>query len=341
MMVTAVIPAAEHPAFAQSRSAADIAQARELFNEGIRLREQGDLPGAIEKLRAAHAVGDTPITGRELGRAYVAAGKLVEAREAFLSVARIVPQPAETARSKTARDDSVRLAEQVRARIPSVTLRVTGASADDVTVSLDGALVPTEALSAPRLVNPGRHTVTAVAARSNQGPDVETTVEVAEGESRDVELKFVPVAPARVETGPASGNGPQPPASAEVPASEATRGSTTPNLGAWVYVGFGVAAAGVGVGAVTGILSFSKAAAVKRACQGELCPLTVDSDLRTGRALGTASTIAFAAAGAGAVLGVFALVLPHHDEPQGASTKPPIVVRPWLSAMGAGLDGSF
>ncbi len=337
MTVAAFLPAAEHRAFAQARSASDIAQARELFNDGIRLRDQGDLPDAIEKLRAAHALGDTPITGLELGRAYLAAGKLVDAREVFLSVARIATRPAETARSTAARTESAKLAEQVRARIPSVTIRVTGVPVDDVSVSLDGAPVPTEALSAPRLVNPGTHTM---AARPTHGNAVETTVELREGENRDVELKlvFVPAA-SNPDLGPGAVT--PPPAGSEPPAQTMPAPSASKRLSPWVYVGFGVAAAGVGVGTVTGLLSISKATSVKDQCRDLACPSSVDGDLQSGRTLGTVSTIAFVGAGVGAVVGVLALTLWRHDDSPGVSTSSPVVVRPWLSATGAGFDGSF
>ena len=68
------------PALAHAEpTAEDLASARELFKEGRALREKGDLPKALEKLRAAHALGQTPITGLELARTYVLVGRLVEA----------------------------------------------------------------------------------------------------------------------------------------------------------------------------------------------------------------------------------------------------------------------
>jgi hypothetical protein len=336
MIVTAfAFPTTIHSAFAQSRSGADIAEARELFNDGMRRREQGDLPGAIEKLRAAHALGNTPITGIELGRTYLQAGDLVDAREAFLSVARIPPNPAETAHSKAARDESATLADQVRARIPSVMIRVTGVPTDTVAVSLDGALVPTEALVAPRLVNPGSHEISA---RSTSGGNAQTTIEVKEGESRDVELKIAFAADAHATP-------PLPPSPTPAESTSSTEPGPSPAKASGrsplVYVGFGVAAAGVGVGAVTGILSMSKATAVKDQCRDELCPTSVDGDLKSGRTLGDISTVAFVVAGAGAVAGVLALVLTGHDQHSGATKAQTFAVRPWLSPTSAGLSGSF
>src|SRR5580658_3205648 len=129
-------------AFAQQPSAVDVAQARDLFNQGLRLREKGDANGAVEKLKAAHALANTPITGLELGKTYELVGKLVEAREVLLSIGRLPVQPSETARSTAARIEAARLAEDLRPRIPTLTVKITGAPASAVTVSIDDAPIP-------------------------------------------------------------------------------------------------------------------------------------------------------------------------------------------------------
>ena len=63
---------------------ADLAQARELRNQGRELRAAGDLRGALAKFKAAHAVGQTAVTGIELARTHAALGEIVEAREVCL-----------------------------------------------------------------------------------------------------------------------------------------------------------------------------------------------------------------------------------------------------------------
>jgi hypothetical protein len=227
------------PAFAQSRSAGDVAQARELMNQGKALREKGDLPGAVEKLKAADALIHTPITAIELGRTYALVGKLVESREAFLSIARIPVTPEETARSAAARTESEKLAEQVRPRIPSLNIRVTGVSPSDTVVfTMDGAAIPTEALAAPRLVNPGSH---ALVARSTAGGKAEASVDLKEGETRNVELKIVPTGAAA----PAVTAAPSPPESAAPPGPDLD-GSEGANVGNTQRV-LGIVIGGVGL----------------------------------------------------------------------------------------------
>jgi hypothetical protein len=212
LLTLALFASAPTVAYAQAPSAGDIAQARELLNAGETLRDHGDLPHALEKLQAADALLHTPITALELARTYAQAGKLVEARETFLGVARIPVSREETSRSKAARAQSEKLADEIGPKIPVLNIRVTGVALDTVAIAIDGAAVPTGAVAAPRMVNPGSHVVRAT---STAGGEAETTISLKEGETRDVELKIVftggslatPVAPSsstRSEPGTAS-----------------------------------------------------------------------------------------------------------------------------------------
>jgi hypothetical protein len=186
----------------QAPSAIDLAQARPLLNEAFELREKGDLAGALERFKAAHSLAETPITGTELGRTYMAVGKLVEARETLLSVARIPRRSAETERSVAARAESAQLAEQLRPRIPSVIIKVTGVPEASVTVTIDGATIPADALAAPRFLDPGSHALAATSA----GREAALNVELKEGEVREVVLKIdLPAPPAsQASAGPST-----------------------------------------------------------------------------------------------------------------------------------------
>jgi hypothetical protein len=331
-VVTATVTAAMATcplALAQQRPATDLAHAKELFNEGVDLREKGDVAGALEKLRAAYAAASTPITGLELGRTYVAAGKLVEAREALLAVARLEVAHQETPRSTAARASAAQLAEQVQGRIPRLTVKVEGAEPGSVTVLIDGTSLPNDTLSAPHPVNPGTHEVVAT---STAGAHASATVEVRESESREVTLSVAaphaaPPTTASVWNTPGSG-------ATEQSEPAAARSGPSPLL---VYGGFGLAGVGVAVGTVTGIVAMGKASAVNDACRNSSnCPKSIDGDLSTGRTMATISTVAFAAAGAGAVVGVLALVLGHKKEAAPSAAW----ITPWASPGGAGIAGA-
>jgi hypothetical protein len=314
-------------ALAQQPSAMDVAQARELFNQGLRLRDKGDANGAIEKLKAAHALANTPITGLELGRTYEQVGKLVEARETLLSIGRIAVQPTETPRASAGRVEGARMAEDLRARIPSLTVKVTGVPIATVAVSIDGASVPSEVLEAPRPVNPGSHEVFA---RSTTGGTAQTTVDLKEGDAREVELKIAFVGPAVQASHSPSG---APGTPTESPPPQASKG-----LSPVFYAGASLAGAGLVVGGITGALALSKASSVRQGCPNDTCSSAAYSDLQSGRTLGNVSTVGFIAAGVGAVVGVIGFVLsPHHDDSAPKTDS----LGPTLGPGGAGIQGTF
>lgn len=305
------------PAFAEI-SASDLESARELYKQGKELRAAGDMKGALEKFKQGHALGQTPVTGLELGRAHMDLAQLLEAREVFLSIARLPVQSDEGEKSAGARTEAAQLAEQLRPRIPTLTVKVLGAPAgSSPVVTVDGVTIPPAAVGAPRKLNPGSHDVTA---KSTGGPEEHATIELKEGESKELPLTL---------KAPIAGADPLP------PKPEEKGGATKTN--SLVYVGFGVGAVGVVAGTVTGILAFGKASTVDAAChQTTNCPASAKSDVTSGRTLGTISTISFIVGGAGALVGVYGLLTPVKTAPQAG-----FVVHPQVGLGWAGMNGSF
>lgn len=276
------------PAFAQ-RSAADIETARQLYNQGVELRDRGDLRGALEKLKAAHALGNTPITGVELCKTHASLAQPVEAREVCLGVGRIPPLAGETPRSQEARNEAARIAEDMRPKIAVVRLHITGVpQGRDPIVTVDGAPVPLAALGEARAVNPGRHDVSA---RVGKGPETRSQVDVAPGESKDISLPVTPgpeeVAP--VPVGPVR-EGEQPP--------PRERGNALATVG-WVIGGVGV-----GIGAITGIVALSDKSDLDKKCTDKICGTEDHDALDSAKKWGNVSTAFFIIGGAGLMLGL-------------------------------------
>ena len=118
----AVLACAAVPRVAMAQAPpGDVSRARELFVQASELRDKGDLPGALEKFMAAHTLADNPVTTFEVARTYAALGRLVEARDAYASIARFPPQADETERATQARRDGAKAAEDLRARLPEQT----------------------------------------------------------------------------------------------------------------------------------------------------------------------------------------------------------------------------
>ncbi len=179
-----------------SPTPADIESARALYVSGKELREAGDLRASLEKFKAAHALVPTPITALELAHAYVLLDKPLEARQLAMSVERLPVAPDESRKAAAARDEARALDAKLSAVIPSLVLVLKNHQGMSSRVLIDGEIVPTEALSVPRKVNPGHHVVV------GQTEEGETTVaiDLNEGESKNVVLDFEHIAPRPAKT---------------------------------------------------------------------------------------------------------------------------------------------
>lgn len=305
-------------------TAADLESARELYKEAKALRDSGDLKGALQKFKQAHAYGQTPVTALELGRAHMQLGELVEAREVLLSIARMKVQPDETEKSAAARQEGADLAEELRPKIPTLDIKITGVpESAPVELTVDGAAVPVVSLSAVRKTNPGAH---AIVVRSG-GREVKNDVTVAAGETKQVALALDGSA-ATASTGGT--------VSTTTPAGSDAGGGRAISPVTWIGLGVGVA--GIAVGSVTGIVAMGKASKADDACRGTVCPKSVENDVKSGRTMATVSTIGFAAGAAGlvvAAVGWFVLSPPKTQTSAGLRVKP--IASPWF----AGLDGTF
>jgi hypothetical protein len=120
--VLALLGATLFPAAARAQSPqpGGLDRARELFVEATAQRDAGDARGSLEKFKAAHDLATNPVTTLELGRTYAMLGMILEAREAFLSTARIPIQPDETTRATQARQDAARLAADAQEQIDRI-----------------------------------------------------------------------------------------------------------------------------------------------------------------------------------------------------------------------------
>ena len=207
---TVLVPSLLAPSLAFAEpSAADKETARNLMKEGDTKFAAKDYAGALKAYQGAHAIMQVPSTGLPLARAEIERGLFVEARDTLLQVTRHPKDAKEPAAFAKAREEAADLAQKLTPRIPSLNIVVEGAPSDLATVAVDGASVPAAALSAPRKVNPGSHTITASA---NGFRNASATVQVKEGETEKVTLKLVPSdgsepPPANVPSAPIQGGG--------------------------------------------------------------------------------------------------------------------------------------
>jgi hypothetical protein len=306
-------------------SLSDRETARSLMDDGDAKRDKGDQRGALKSYEAADAIMRVPTTGLEVARTQAVLGLLLEARETLGRVVRIPPKPGEPAPFSAARKTAETLSAELAARIPSVTVAVVnGDPTQPAQIVFDGEAVPPAAAAAPRKVNPGRHTVAARSGTLEKSVDV--TVLERETKTVTIDLKPPPV-------------GVMPPKDDEAPQSSGP--SILPKV--MIYGGFGLGAVGVGIGAVTGLMSISKVNDVKKSCIGDVCPTNRQSDIDSAKSLGTISTIAFIAGGIGVGVGVIGIVLQNKQtttEPSSGTSKP-FTLSADVGPSWAGLHGTF
>jgi hypothetical protein len=310
------------PAAAQE-DAATRAAARKLAEDGVAALQAGDSGKAVDKLDKAFRTLRAPSIALWSGRALAKHGQLVEAAERLLEATRL-PVSGETAVQEQAKADAAKELEQLRPRIPNLVIRVDGEG--DVNVSLDGKDVPASLLGEDRPVNPGAHQLRAL--RGNEQRTEQVTL--AEGERKEVVLRFAGTAPAL---------GPTPIAPPEAPAdSGPSKGSRT-----LAFVALGVGGAGLILGGVTGALALSKKSALdddEEHCADDRCVYAVEDDVSSLRTFRTVSTIGFIAGGALAATGVVLLLTSSgSSSQQGQATGRRLALR--VAPGAVELNGSF
>ena len=301
-------------------TAADKETARRLMSEGRARRDANDLAGALQSFQAADALMQVPTTGLEVARTELAMGKLIEAHDKLLAVARTTPVPGEPRPFAEARAAADTLGNDVEARIPTLKITLIGlATGQTPRVAVDGAEIPPAALVAPRAIDPGHHVVTANA----DGPPKTQELDIAERETKEVTLDLSVAPP------------PSPPPSEP---------DGSPRNHTLSFIGFGVGAAGIIAGSVTGLLAISSFNSAKsKGCVGNRCPPASDGDLDTASTMATISDVAFIVGGVGVAVGVVGLFVGNKgssdtNAPGGTAA---FTVSPWLGPGSAGLHGTF
>jgi hypothetical protein len=166
-------------------TAGDLATARAALKEGLTLREKGELPASIMRFQTAFDLVPTPVTGFELGKTQMMAGKILQAQELFQKVVRMPASMEESERSKVAREESARIVKQLEPRIPSLKIKVKLPAGASAVVRVDDEIVDLRGAETMRAVDPGSHDVVA---KAGDGPEQHVRIEVAESEVKDVEL---------------------------------------------------------------------------------------------------------------------------------------------------------
>jgi hypothetical protein len=334
------------PTPARAQSDADRATARALGQEGEAALENKDYATAEDRFRRADKLIHAPTLEIGLARALVGTHKLVEAQETYNRIIREGVAPGAPAVFARALEDAKKEVGAVSPRLGSVTISVKAAGGGDVSgenVVLDGVAVNTASLGVRRFIDPGQHVLQV---NADGFKPAELRFNVAEGATAEapVTLERAPAAlgPAG---GPAGGTPEGAPGAGSVSSPSSTAAEEPAHHGmprSLPWIAFGVGAAGLILGGVTGGLAMGAHSTLADECKLGTCPADKQSDLDNYHLLGTLSTVGFAVGGVGVAAGVvLLLVQPKGDSTPPAAAKNGVVVTPVLGPGSIGAIGRF
>ncbi len=286
-------------AAAQQKAAAEA-----LFRSGREAAAKGDWVTACDRFAASNRLDSTPGTILNLARCREELGQLASAWQYYQEVAQKL--------SPTDRRHALALerAEALSPRLPRITL-VLASAPQGTTVEQNGAPLDTGVLGVPLPVDPGVQKVV-VRAPGHEAWSLE--FEVREGEQVEKALQLgALVAPGeRHESLPNA----RPRVAGEQ--SDTATATSDGSTRTWGYVATGIGLAGIGVGAVTGLLAIDAMHDVDDAdCKGSECDQAGVDAARRGSTMATASTVGFAVGAASLGVGIYLLL----QEESGGGVK--------------------
>jgi hypothetical protein len=299
--------AAERCARAQS------AEAQELFDEGRQSLAAGDYTTACARLDASERIERAVGTLLSLAECEEKLGQLATERLHLQEAASWADATHDSLnRGPVARK---RLAE-IERRVPRLTFRRAANAPAGCRVTRDGVDLGTVAFDVPLPVDTGRHTI--VVSTPGQ-PDTTYVVPLAEGEQKTLVVGV---------------------ADAEVSPLPSTRSTADDHRRTVAYALGGVGVAGIAVGAIFGVQTFSTWSQAQRDC-GSGCAPGSPAQAEGGQAHADAavSTIAFSVAAVALAAGVYLFFSSRHDGRATAGVR----IAPWAGAGsgGAALGGTW
>ncbi|MBX3192268.1 MAG: hypothetical protein KF819_35085 [Labilithrix sp.] len=305
---------AARPAGRAEPSAGDLATARNALREGLALRDKGDLAGALARFNTAYDLVQTPVTGFELGKAHMLLGHVLQAHELFKRVVRMPPAMEESQRSAAAREEAERLSADLEPRIPSLQIHVKLPPEATCAVQIDDEPIALAGPTTPRAVEPGKHVIVA---KAGDGPEERVSIEIGEGETKEVHLAPQWIKPA---------------APALPPGSQIVYLRQTNPL---VFVGFGIASVGLLLTIVSGVTAVNEASSAKSLCGEEYCSRDVrEGEIKVAHRWGIATIVSGAVTIGFTALGIYGARTPINE-------KVVTGVRPYIGGTTMGLEGRF
>jgi hypothetical protein len=307
--------------------------ARALSNEAKRDFDGGRFEEAGRKFQRAYEVAKVPTLALWAARSLAKYGQLVAASELYRQATRLTTNElwVGDAQQQAQADAAKELAE-LQPRIPVLRVRVEGAAANDVAVTIDGTMIASALFGIDLPADPGWRRVVGKYGDENS----EQTVYLKEGEHKEAVVKFSgrPLALAAGTVQPVAATGAEGQSAATLTTTTPAQPQAAAGGGAqqtWGWVAVSVGAAGLILGGVTGIVVSSDSSLRSSCPNGPACTA---SKVSTYNMMRTLSTVGLIAGGVSAVVGVTLLVwTPKREGDTHAAL--------WLGPGSVALKGTF
>ncbi|MGH7438983.1 MAG: PEGA domain-containing protein [Polyangiaceae bacterium] len=291
-----------------------VREAADHFGRGVKLYEEHDWRAALIEFERAYAVAPHYAVLYNVGQCRY---QLQDYAGSLAAFEKFLAEGGTTGAAETRRRAEATL-DDLRKRVArvAVTTDIEGAE-----ITVDDVVVGTTPLASPLVVSEGRRKIAA----SKAGRATATrNVDLAGNDSTELSLHLEPLEPADAANAP--------PATVPlVPSGPPPRGGRpiAPTI-----VTFGLAAGGIGVGAVFGLIAVGDKNGLDAECDNRRCPPSSESRVEALKRNSILSTIGFSVGAAGLVAGAGYLLLSPARSDSGR-------VHPFLGPGVAGAAGSF
>jgi hypothetical protein len=312
------------------------AVAEGLFQQARDLVKLGRYDEACPKLAESQRLDPKLGTLLNLAVCHEKQGKTATAWAEYTSAATIARREGQREREDFAREQVATLEK----KLPRLVLQSSAAGAPP-SVTLDDQLMSSAALGTPLPIDPGKHRVLATAPGKKawskeidvpaERTEIPVSIPALEADELPVIPPLTPPAPVPVAPPVLVPLAPVP----VPPPSPPPRNDAVVLMGA----GFGVAGAGILVGAIAGVVALAQAGTIKNQCSATgQCQSSEQDSINGATTLANVSNVGFGIGAAGLVVGIVGLVLrPRDPAPRTGHVR----LSPFVGPGTAGLGGTF
>jgi hypothetical protein len=272
-------------------------QALELAGEAMDLVDAGDYKAALGKFEQADAIVSAPTIKLEMARCLDKLDRLQEAAAKYREVIATNLTPKSPVPHQEARKAAVKELQALLEVVPTLTVTVVGAGAEEARVTLGARTIRPEEIGEAISLDPGSYVVEATSGERR----AHRAFKAERGDDRQIVLEL----PERAAPLPAP------------VASDDGGGATLRTVG---WVGVGVGGAVLSIGSILGVVVVTEEGDLLDRCPERQCPPEAHDDARSFDQLRVASTATLVSGGVVAAVGVLLVVLAPSGAGDGADT---------------------